>query len=211
MEELGPLFVHPHREYSFWILPAALGLAGIVVASIGVLRGRLSAATGVSGLIMVPCFAYVFGNLMLIDRAKNVEFCGSCHPMSPVVESLQDENGSLASIHYQKGAVSYVSGCYTCHSGYGIWGGAQAKLAGMRHMWHTVTGNYDYPLSLHGTFDLRSCLGCHAKARPFRAVEAHRDAEIQQALLSGDMSCAGMCHPPAHPQSALQGREHALR
>lgn len=212
MEELGPLFVHPGDHDSlYWLIPAAIALGGLCVASLGVLRGRLSAVTGFSGLIMVPCVAYLLGNVTLIERAKNVTFCGSCHPMAPVVDSLQGTDGALASIHYQKGAVSYVTGCYTCHGGYGIWGGARAKLAGMRHMWHTITGEYDTPLSLHGNFDINSCLGCHAKARPFREVDTHRDPGIQEALLSGEMSCVGLCHPMPHPEDALQGQRQALR
>ena len=60
MEELGPLFVHPGDHDSlYWLIPAAIALGGLCVASLGVLRGRLSAVTGFSGLIMVPCVAYL--------------------------------------------------------------------------------------------------------------------------------------------------------
>jgi hypothetical protein len=36
-------------------------------------------------------------------------------------------------------------------------------------------------------------------------VEAHQDPDMQQALLSGEMSCTGVCHPAAHPDWALEG------
>jgi hypothetical protein len=72
-------------------------------------------------------------------------------------------------------------------------------------MLHTVTGGYELPLKISGRFDVAACLQCHAGAHSFRAVEAHRDPELQQSLASGEMSCAGLCHPPAHPAEALNG------
>jgi hypothetical protein len=112
---------------------------------------------------------------------------------------------SLAAIHYQRGAVSRVEACYTCHSGYGIWGTFAAKKAGMRHMIHTLTGGYELPLALNGPFDIDSCLGCHLGASRFRAVEMHQSPEVQQALGSREVGCTGACHPSAHPPSALGG------
>ena len=92
-----------------------------------------------------------------------------------------------------------------CHSGYGIWGGVQAKMAGVNHMLHTVTGAYEYPLKMAAAFDIKSCLGCHAETPAFRDQPAHQDEGIQQALLSQEMGCAGACHAPAHPEEVLWG------
>ena len=78
-------------------------------------------------------------------------------------------------------------------------------MAGVMHMVRTVTGRYTLPLAVHGPFDIDSCLGCHAHAASFRAVEAHQDADLQKALLSRELSCTGTCHPAAHPESALTG------
>ena len=152
-----------------------------------------------------PVAAYGFGSMLLLEESKDVSFCGSCHVMKPIVASLEKDDGSLASLHYVSGRVPHDQACYTCHSGYGIWGGIGAKKAGVLHMLHTVTGDYDLPLKLNGRFDINSCLTCHAEAERFRAVEAHLPLDIQQALISGEMSCAGLCHPPAHPASALTG------
>jgi hypothetical protein len=124
--------------------------------------------------------------------------------MSPLVASLAEDNGTIASTHWRSGAVSHVDACYQCHSGYGIWGTVDAKMAGVMHMVRTVTGNYALPIQAH-SFDNGACLGCHAQAVPFREVEEHRDPEVQQDLLSGTSSCAGECHEDAHPESALWG------
>ena len=60
-------------------------------------------------------------------------------------------------------------------------------------------------IKLNGTFDIDSCLGCHAFAPSFRAVEAHQDPDLQKQLLSREMGCTGICHPAAHPEAALTG------
>ncbi|MGH0034094.1 MAG: NapC/NirT family cytochrome c [Myxococcota bacterium] len=206
MEELGPLFVHPTEPHRLWILIFACALPSMALALVVLVRSRLPAAVASSGLLLLPVFTYILGDLHVLEESKTVEFCGSCHEtMAPVVEAMRDEGESLAGSHYQRGAVSHNDACYQCHSGYGIWGGFDAKLAGVKHMLNTVTGDFELPLSHHGTFDIDACLSCHAGALPFRAVETHRDEGIQQALLSGEMGCAGACHPPAHPQEALNG------
>jgi hypothetical protein len=95
--------------------------------------------------------------------------------MTPIVASLQKEGDSLAATHYQRGLVSHEQACFTCHSGYGIWGTLDAKLAGVRHMLKTATRSYTFPIEHHGPFDIDSCLNCHARAATFRAVDAHQD------------------------------------
>ena len=168
------------------------------------LRGRLPQSFVLAG-VLLPVAAYGLGGLLVVEDSKKVTFCGSCHVMTPILESLKKDDGSLASIHFVSGRVPHDEACYTCHSGYGIWGGVGAKKAGVMHMLHTVTGGYDLPLKLNGRFDINSCLNCHAQAVRFRAVEAHQPLDIQQALMSGEMSCTGLCHPSAHPESALGG------
>lgn len=201
---LGPLFEPPYDPSYAWVFGLALALASIAVAALGLWRGWLPASLRLPA-VLLPVAAYAVGLLFLLEESKRVAFCGSCHQtMSPLVASLDDENGSLASIHWRRGAVSHTTACYVCHSGYGIWGAYDAKRAGFRHMLHTVTGRYELPIHAR-RFDVTSCLGCHAQAVPFRAAEAHRDPELQQQLLAGEIGCAGLCHPEAHPESALQG------
>ena len=94
---------------------------------------------------------------------------------------------------------------FVCHSGYGIWGTVDAKMAGVRHMLKTATRSYTFPIEHHGPFDIDSCLNCHAQAATFRAVDAHKDPDTQQALFKREMGCTGICHAAAHPDEALNG------
>ena len=206
MEPLGPLFVPPDSLDRFWILILVFAVPTMAASVYALVRGRLPAALSYSVLFLTPVFGYVLGNVHLIEESKSVAFCGSCHEtMEPLVEAMHTDGATLAASHYQRGAVSYRDACYQCHSGYGIWGGARAKRAGASHMLVTVTEGYTYPLRLVGTFDIRSCLNCHAGARTFREVAAHQQPSIQQALLTRELHCTPACHPPAHPPAALNG------
>jgi hypothetical protein len=76
-------------------------------------------------------------------------------------------------------------------------------------MVRTVTGRYALPIQLHGTFDIQSCLGCHAASSRFRKVEDHQPLDLQQELLTGVTGCTDPCHEDAHPEEALMGGEAA--
>jgi len=209
---LGPLFQHPETVGHLWILVVVVAAASAALAALGLVRGRLSLGLGVSGLVLLPVAAFMLGNVVLMNRSKGTQFCASCHSiMSPVVKSVLTRQDSLAGVHWKAGAVSHSDGCYECHSGYGLWGGFHAKASGIRHMWHAATRTYKFPLHIYGSFDISSCLACHAESARFRAVKAHQDMGIQKALLSGEMSCAGLCHLPAHPADALNGVGGASR
>ena len=208
MAPVGSLFVSPPVESAVdWIrvLPTLVALPAVVILTWGLVRGRLPPAAAVAGLVL-PAVAYGLGMLMVMEKSKDVHFCGSCHVMQPIVQSLSATDGSsLAAIHYTRGLVPTAEACYTCHSGYGIWGTFDAKKAGVGHMVHNLTGRYALPLQLKNSFDIASCLGCHAGAASFRAVEAHQAPDLQAALLDRTMSCTGACHPAAHPPEALVG------
>ncbi len=208
MTDLGPLFVHPSGHDYFWILIGVFAVPTIGLCLYALIRGQLPAALSGSGLVLLPIFGYVLGNLHVLDESKSVEFCGSCHvTMPPIVESMQTGDDNLAAAHYQRGAVSHTEACYVCHSGYGVWGGVNAKLAGVNHMLHTMMGSQRYPLKMRATFDISSCLDCHAGSKAFREVKGHKTAGIQEQLVSGGMGCTGACHESAHPPAALNGTE----
>jgi len=202
-----PLFAGPAGAHGIpWlhVLPILFAVPAIVILLWGLARGKLSPALGTAA-VLLPVAAYAFGGLLVMEESKDVAFCGSCHVMGPVVKSMASNDGSLASIHYSRGLVPQNEPCYTCHSGYGIWGTVDAKKHGVMHMVRATTGWYDLPIKLEGPFDIDSCLGCHAHAQTFQAVEAHQDPDLQKQLLSREMSCTGVCHPAAHPASALNG------
>ena len=210
-EALGPLFVPPADVHWFWIAVLAPAVPAIALLLIALVRGRFPGGRLIGGGIagaawLLSLFAYLLGAIHLTEEAKRVEFCGSCHDtMPPLVESLSSDEESLAAIHYQRGAVSRVEPCYTCHSGYAIWGTVSAKQAGLGHMWRTLTHDYKFPLEHKGPFDIDSCQNCHAGTNAFRDVEEHRDPELAQALLDREIGCTGDCHPAAHPEGALRG------
>jgi hypothetical protein len=201
--ELGPLFEAKPHLHLLWIfgLSAAALAAGIALRAL--IRGQVSRELGLTGLVVIPGFALVIANLDLLDRSTETHFCGSCHePMAPIVASLSAPGESLASIHYQSGAIKGETACYTCHSGYGLSGDFAAKLAGLSHMWHELWGSYEYPLALKRPFDIDACLDCHQHAPKFQAVVFHLDPDTQKALVAREMSCTGACHPSAHPAEA---------
>ncbi|MDX2171261.1 MAG: hypothetical protein SF182_29600 [Deltaproteobacteria bacterium] len=190
------------------MLTIAVAAAAALLLLWGLLRGSLPASYGTAALLL-PIGAFGLATLHLMEGSKQVAFCGSCHVMTPIMQSMESGDESLAGVHYTRGLVPHDTACFTCHSGYGIWGGVDAKMAGVMHMVRTLTGRYDLPLTHNGPFDIDSCLGCHAYAPSFRAVEAHQDPDLQQQLLSRQESCTGTCHPDAHPESALGGGQGA--
>jgi hypothetical protein len=205
-QDLGALFVHPATAHDLWIPVVAVVAIGIAISVVGLVRGSLGPVAAFAGLAVVPAVAALLGNIVVLQDSTTVEFCGSCHvPMSPIVASIRADDASLASIHYTRGAVHTGEACYDCHSGYGVWGGLDAKRAGVWHMIHTVTGRYEFPLEMRGPFNIDSCLSCHAETPAFRKSPAHNLENVQAGLLSGEMGCTGMCHPPAHPAEALKG------
>lgn len=206
MEDLGPLFAHPYEPDRFWILILIISVPTIAACLYVIVRGRLPRALSSSTLVLLPLVGYLLGNLHLLEESKRVEFCGSCHEaMSPLLETMRHDDTTLAGWHYQRGAVSHETACYTCHSGYGLAGDMRAKISGMEHMLHSALGHQEFPLALRRPYDIDACLDCHAEARPFRAVEAHRDPGLQEALIGRQMGCTGACHVAAHPETARNG------
>jgi hypothetical protein len=203
----GPLFAGPPAAHGIELLAVlALALALVAAALLlwGLVRGSLPAAYGLAA-VLLPIAAYAFGTLHMLEGSKQAEFCGSCHVMTPIVQSMRSNDGSLAAVHFGRGLVRHDHACFTCHSGYGIWGGVDAKMAGMMHMVRSATGWYNLPIKNNGPFDIDSCLGCHALASSFRAVEAHQDPDLQKQLASRELGCTGICHPAAHPEESLRG------
>jgi len=211
-QPLGALFQQPVVTASPWLVAVfgVLSLAAVAILVVGLVRGRLTPASIVAGLIFLPAGIFAFGNLVLMERSERIEFCGSCHVMAPIVDSVrsdgfQGDSASLASRHVALGAIPVAHACFECHSSYGPTGGLAAHVTGLVHMWKYATGTYSFPLTLTGRYDVRDCLGCHAQSQPFRSQPVHTDPGIQKALLDGSMTCWGTCHPPAHPAAAMAG------
>jgi len=187
------------------VIAAVLAVVALALCAWVLVRRSVTDALLAASLVTLPVVAFALSDLVLLERSKETQFCVSCHVMAPLLETVTPQDKSLAPLHITQGAVPTAQSCYTCHSGYGMYGNVSAKLAGVRHMLLELTGGYELPLTLHGDFDLKSCLGCHAEGLGFRSQPAHAAPEIQQALLARQMSCTGMCHPAAHPPQALTG------
>lgn len=147
------------------------------------------------GIVVLPGLALLLGASTTIEDAKRPEFCGSCHVMQPFIDDLKNpESTTLAAVHYQNRYILEHQ-CYTCHTDYGFFGPLQAKLAGMRHLWHYETGHYTLPIRIAAPYRVQNCLHCHGESKRFR--DRHTDLLTQ--IDAGDVSCLD-CHGPPHPQ-----------
>ena len=150
------------------------------------------------GVIVIPSLSLLFGVSAAMNEAKRVSFCGtSCHEMDPFYEDLKDpESTNLAAVHYQNRYI-LKDQCYSCHTQYTMFGGVEAKLAGMRHLWHHYTGGYEKPIRLRGEYKITNCLHCHGEAKRYR--EKHE--AFLKAIDAGQMTCL-TCHAQIHPKQA---------
>jgi hypothetical protein len=149
-------------------------------------------------LVLSP-LAYVLSFGLAIDGSKPVEFCDSCHVMNPYVVDLKNPDSELlAAQHYQFRWIADHQ-CYTCHSDYGLFGDAGAKLAGMRHFWHYYVAGWEEPIKVRGTYDNQRCLFCHGPVVAYREVTEHKDHA--DAIARSEKSCiGGSCHVSPHPK-----------
>jgi len=129
-------------------------------------------------------------------RAKSVQFCSSCHTMTPFVNSLkQPEKEGLSAKHYQRGWV-HQNACATCHADYGFLGPLDSKVRGFRHLLaYYVSPEKKEKPKLYQPFPNQNCLHCHGDLERFQTNPPHLDMMAQ--IRSGDVSCL-MCHAPAH-------------
>lgn len=136
-----------------------------------------------------------------IQQSKRNDFCNSCHVMHGYIEDLENpDSDSLASVHYQYRWISDYQ-CYTCHSEYGLFGTAKAKVSGIGHVRAQYFLGYETPLKIKGTYNNNICLHCHGPVLDFQDIGEHEDniKELEQ----NKMSCLGAdCHVSPHPKDA---------
>ncbi len=148
------------------------------------------------GLLVLPMISLALGNLVGLEQAKKVEFCGSCHlTMAPYVSDLKAaESTSLAALHFRNRWIPDAQ-CYTCHASYGMFGDVQAKMAGLNDVYKYYTRTYKIPVRMHAPYPNAECLKCHENTPKFVDAEAH--VELLPAIRAGEFSCID-CHGPAH-------------
>ena len=148
------------------------------------------------GLVALPALLSSVTAGVAFERAKTLEFCGSCHTMDPYVEGLKDPKSELlAAKHYQYRRINHNQ-CYTCHTDYNFLGPVNAKVRGMRHVVAYYIGGGKKQPQLYAPFKNAQCLQCHDGAKSFERAKSH--ADVIEQIRSDEMSCI-TCHGPVHP------------
>jgi nitrate/TMAO reductase-like tetraheme cytochrome c subunit len=181
------------------IILSALILACILVSLI-IYRGRQTEGTALwlhlLSLGIFPLLLLAVGNFAVLEYAKEVRFCGSCHrTMKMYIDDLHNpKSQSLAALHLQH-RVAPGAECYTCHANYGVHGTFEAKLTGLRDVYTYMTRTYHFPLKMRAPFENLLCLKCHDGAKRYVAQEVH--LKLAKVIEDGKLPCAS-CHRRAH-------------
>lgn len=147
------------------------------------------------GLLALPALLSAVTAGVAFERSKTLEFCSSCHVMSPYAEGLRDPDSELlAAKHYQYRRINHNQ-CYTCHTDYNFLGPVSAKIKGMRHVAAYYLGS-SKPLALYKPFPNANCLQCHEGAKSFVKTAAHEP--VLEQIRSDELKCVS-CHGPVHP------------
>jgi nitrate/TMAO reductase-like tetraheme cytochrome c subunit len=178
---------------------ALLTLVLLIIGWRGLRRGGNVLAVGsvlFVALALMPVLITFVGYLHGFQAMETVESCGGCHAMTPFVDDLKDpKSEALAAVHYKNRYIQ-ENHCYTCHTDYGMFGTASAKMAGVGHIYYYVTGRYTVPIKIASPYPNARCLGCHGESQKFLTSAGH-PKEDQPKLVAGAMSCLD-CHGPPH-------------
>jgi hypothetical protein len=174
--------------------PVSLGMAVVMALAVWKLRAF-------AGLVVVPAATVAVANYHTFRGVHEVQACGRCHVMQPMITDLYDpDSDTLAARHFKNRWIPQDQ-CYACHSDYGLGGDLEAKMTGFRHLMRYTTHTYTEPIQARTPFNNDNCLKCHGEAPRFRAVASHQTAHEQ--LAASTMSCLN-CHGQAHPTRAAR-------
>lgn len=197
----------PGGHFADWmsIAACAAALSGVVLIYFGLRRTRKIGLDATSkwifllGLGLLPLFGMVTGAGAVMETAKEPHRCMTCHVMEPYGNDMTDpKSEGLAAIHYRNRWIR-ENQCYECHSQYGVFGTLQAKMDGVGHLYHYLTGTYEQPIRMHDPFPIAQCLKCHGTSEPFLKIGKHMDPKVVEELKSGKISCLE-CHEAPHPR-----------
>ncbi len=136
-----------------------------------------------------------------LNKMKQVTFCDNCHTMNPYVMSLTvDDDEPLASVHFRNNYIPQETACYSCHTSYSMFGGFEAKVRGLRHVWVYYTNPDKQDIALYKPYDNNDCLHCHGPSQRFKTNKKHRrEINFIERVDSGQLSClASGCHDLVH-------------
>ena len=197
----------PVEYYGARILAALLIVCGcLVLYSLVRYRGRIAGPISlgllIAGIGVLPVLSVSFGTVLVFERAERVEFCASCHePMQPYVTDMKNlESESLAALHFKNRYIP-SNQCYDCHTSYGLFGTATAKMKGLVDVYKYYTNTYHSPIQMRDPYPNNDCLKCHAEALKWQEQEMH--IENKEALFAGETSCMDCHGPMGHPAHVL--------
>ncbi len=165
----------------------------------GRIRGPLSWALLIAGVLVLPSICTMFGMLLVFERAERVEFCGSCHAamQNYVNDMMSPASDSLAAVHYRNRYIPRNQ-CYTCHTSFGMFGTFQAKVAGIVDVQKYYLRRFHPPLKMRVPYRNDDCLKCHSGAVKWSSNHASYRSEV----LEGKMRCID-CHSKKNPAHRL--------
>src|SRR5262245_52478353 len=197
----------------------ALALLGLTIAFVfvfflfpGLTRPRGGKILAFFPLFLLPAAAGGVGGWYHLEQSKKTEFCLSCHVMSEHGRSLYiDDPAFLPAAHFQNHRIPAGEACYTCHTDYSMYGGLNAKLQGLRHVYTYYLSKVPPPaaIKLYRIYNNRECLHCHAGSRNFEEGSIHSaDPEIMASIKSNETSCmTSGCHDQIHDVGRLKDRK----
>lgn len=188
----------------------AFALAALMGTHSGLTRARGGKILAFLAIFLLPAAALWGGFQEQMQRSESTQFCLSCHVMHDFGVSLQVDDASyIPAVHYQNHLVPHDAACYTCHTDYALFGGLQAKMHGLRHVYVEYLGHIPQPdqIRLYTPYNNRECLHCHAGMRVFLEAKPHqRTPGMMQRILNNQVSCVNSgCHDTIHDVGNLKG------
>lgn len=156
------------------------------------------------GLCVMPLPVLFLSNAVGLEQSKDLSFCQSCHVMQPFLSDMKDPDSDLLAARHYRNRLIQKEQCWTCHSDYGIFGTAQAKLGGLHDVYLYLTDAYELPIQLRQPYNFTICLGCHGESARFQQEQMHED--LVPDVVSGDIACTD-CHEMAHPERETRSTE----
>lgn len=140
-------------------------------------KGGRVGMTGMMFVLLPAAWAGLVVNHSL-NEMKRVEFCQSCHVMTPYVAGIKNpETSAISTMHYQNNWVPQETACYSCHTSYSMFGPVKAKFNGLKHVWVNYVTGPPENIELYEPYANSDCLHCHAASRSFQLEESHEEME----------------------------------
>jgi len=165
--------------------------------------GAASWAFLLAGTCVFPMMLTGAGTILVFERVRTVQLCGSCHltMKSYVDDMMNPKSNSLAAVHFTNRYIA-ENQCYECHTSYGMLGTLQSKKQGVIDVYKYYTHTFQLPLHLRQPYRDGDCLKCHAGATKW--IAAHE--ESKQKIFAGTVSCM-QCHAETNPAHNLVAQE----